>query len=199
MDRRMDGVCDFSALHPKCIVDDVLTSILTVLQLIFMVVTILGASRGSAAMLRRSFAFLLFYVSMQLVLLLARRGVAAADELKAHLAYETVATLEGWAGSTATAQAAVLSAAALRATARPQLLQAGEALAGALATRRTYFTFGAGGGGGGGLALEFDPRFLVFEFVWNLLLRPKQVEIVEQRAAVGVVLYQLLCCCRHLI
>ena len=49
--------------------------------------------------------------------LLARRGVAAADELKAHLAYETVATLEGWAGSTATAQAAVLSAAARRATA----------------------------------------------------------------------------------
>jgi len=48
------------------------------------------------------------------------------------------------------------------------------------ATRRTYFTFGAGGGGGGGLALEFDPRFLVFEFVWNLLLRPKQVEIVER-------------------
>merc|ERR1712185_841406 len=38
----------------------------------------------------------------------------------------------------------------------------------------------AGGGGGGGLALEFDPRFLVFEFVWNLLLRPKQVEIVER-------------------
>ena len=37
--------------------------------------------------------------------LLERRGVQAADELRAHLAYETVALMEGWAGSTATAQA----------------------------------------------------------------------------------------------
>lgn len=49
--------------------------------------------------------------------LLERRGVQAADELRAHLAYETVALMEGWAGSTATAQAAVASAAARRATA----------------------------------------------------------------------------------
>ena len=68
--------------------------------------------------------------------LLARRGVAAADELKAHLAYETVATLEGWAGSTATAQAAVLSAAARRATAEAVRRRARRAGGGRVRRRR---------------------------------------------------------------
>lgn len=83
--------------------------------------------------------------------------------------------------------------AALRTTARPNLLQAGEALARALVTERNYI--GAPGAGPPGAlsqaagatalpgtargAMGFDPRFLVFEFVWNLLLRPKQVEIVN--------------------
>ena len=33
-------------------------------------------------------------------------------------------------------------------------------------------------GSGGSGALVYDPRFLIFEFTWNLLLRAKQVEIV---------------------
>eukprot|EP00961_Rhodomonas_salina_P160938 2166971-Rhodomonas_salina.3 len=31
---------------------------------------------------------------------------------------------------------------------------------------------------------KFDPRFLMFEFVWNLLLRRKQIEIVRNFVSV---------------
>lgn len=30
-------------------------------------------------------------------------------------------------------------------------------------------------------ALEYDPRFLVFEFVWNILLRKNQVRVLRRR------------------
>lgn len=33
--------------------------------------------------------------------------------------------------------------------------------------------------GGAGGAFAFDPRYLVFEFVWNIQLREKQVKIVD--------------------
>ena len=46
-------------------------------------------------------------------------------------------------------------------------------LAATLSSTRAYARATAKGVG-------LDPRFLVFEFVWNLFLRPKQVEIVEK-------------------
>lgn len=53
----------------------------------------------------------------------------------------------------------------------PRVVQAGEALAESLVAGR-HFADQEGGEDGG---FEYDPRFLLFEFVWNLLLRQKQV------------------------
>jgi hypothetical protein len=54
----------------------------------------------------------------------------------------------------------------------PKLIQAGEELAKNIAMNRHYITSSRQG-------FIFDPRYLVFEFVWNIQLRQKQVEIVD--------------------
>lgn len=62
---------------------------------------------------------------------------------------------------------------AKRATLLPTLIQAGEDLAEHVACGR-YFVNTVG------KDLTFDPRFLIFEFTWNIILRQKQVEIVNE-------------------
>eukprot|EP00808_Paulinella_micropora_P015456 g71669.t1 len=54
----------------------------------------------------------------------------------------------------------------------PALVQASEGLAGSVATKRHFVDIE-------GKSLGYDPRFLVFEFTWNILLRKKQVQIVN--------------------
>ena len=56
----------------------------------------------------------------------------------------------------------------------PKLVQLGEELAKTVAMARHYMLAGVQAG-----AFEYDPRYLVFEFVWNIQLRKKQVEIVN--------------------
>lgn len=56
----------------------------------------------------------------------------------------------------------------------PKLIQLSEDLAKTLAMARHYMTSISQDS-----AYEFDPRYLVFEFVWNIQLRKKQVEIVN--------------------
>ena len=51
----------------------------------------------------------------------------------------------------------------------PKLLQAGEALAKNLMTKRAFV----------GEDLTYDPRYLIFEFTWNILLRRQQVKTVQ--------------------
>jgi hypothetical protein len=58
-------------------------------------------------------------------------------------------------------------------TLRPKLIQASEELAKNITVNRHYMT------NKGDSIWAFDPRYLVFEFVWNLQLRQKQVEIVD--------------------
>lgn len=55
----------------------------------------------------------------------------------------------------------------------PKLLQSGEELSKNIAMARHYIASTPAG------SLDFDPRYLVFEFVWNIQLRQKQVEIVD--------------------
>jgi len=55
----------------------------------------------------------------------------------------------------------------------PNFTQASEGLAGQICSKRHYVAEGAGGERG------FDPRFAIFEFTWNILLRKKQVMIVD--------------------
>lgn len=55
----------------------------------------------------------------------------------------------------------------------PSLLQASQALADNLVSERHYIAKNIKG------SYEFDPRYLIFEFTWNILLRKKQVEIVK--------------------
>jgi thiol-disulfide isomerase/thioredoxin len=55
----------------------------------------------------------------------------------------------------------------------PKLLQSGEELSKNIAMARHYIVSTPTG------SLDFDPRYLVFEFVWNIQLRQKQVEIVD--------------------
>jgi len=52
----------------------------------------------------------------------------------------------------------------------PQLVQVGEELAKTITMARHYISSDT---------YQFDPRYLVFEFVWNIQLRRKQVEIVN--------------------
>ena len=62
------------------------------------------------------------------------------------------------------------------ATLVPQLKQAsGDLGAGLVAKRHFIEAEGVTSGG----RLTFDPRFMLFEFVWNLLLRDKQVSTGE--------------------
>ena len=57
----------------------------------------------------------------------------------------------------------------------PKLVQVGEELAKTITLARHYVTTVAAATG----LYSFDPRYLVFEFVWNIQLRQKQVEIVN--------------------
>jgi hypothetical protein len=56
----------------------------------------------------------------------------------------------------------------------PKLIQLGEELANTITLSRHYMKKTRRAG-----IYEFDPRYLVFEFVWNIQLRKKQVEIVN--------------------
>jgi hypothetical protein len=60
------------------------------------------------------------------------------------------------------------------------LNQKSAALAALLAAKRAFIT--PPKETSDGLA-RYDPRFLVFEFTWNLLLRARQVELVREFAA----------------
>ena len=64
-------------------------------------------------------------------------------------------------------------------TSFPKLMQAGDDVANMIAAGR-HFTSLAHGGDGllDATAVLLDPRFLIFEFTWNILLRKKQVDIV---------------------
>ena len=55
----------------------------------------------------------------------------------------------------------------------PKLIQAGEDLAKNISLQRYYVNLNKKG------LFSFDPRYLVFEFVWNIQLRKKQIEIVD--------------------
>uniref|UniRef100_A0A7S1J653 ubiquitinyl hydrolase 1 n=1 Tax=Eutreptiella gymnastica TaxID=73025 RepID=A0A7S1J653_9EUGL len=57
------------------------------------------------------------------------------------------------------------------------VVQKADALAGALLTARHFVTSGPEGGRGG---WRCDPRFLVFEFTWNIMLRKEQVQLVHE-------------------
>ena len=86
-----------------------------------------------------------------------------------------------------------------RSSAVPKIVQHAEGILGQLTAKRHFVDFveahgkkgkggrtageegeeGVGGEGEeGATSFNFDPRFLVFEFTWNILLRKKQVEIV---------------------
>ena len=60
----------------------------------------------------------------------------------------------------------------------PMVLQASDDLADVISSGRHYGNPQVPSGGQG-LKVAFDPRFLIFEFAWNILLRQKQVEIVN--------------------
>jgi hypothetical protein len=61
----------------------------------------------------------------------------------------------------------------LKSTLLPLVLQGVDSLSALLSTRRHYVV------GGDKEEQTYDPRFMVFEFVWNLCLRQKQIEIVN--------------------
>lgn len=56
---------------------------------------------------------------------------------------------------------------------QPKLIQIGQDLSSNIAMGRYYMRRNPSGD------FTFDPRYLVFEFVWNIQLRQKQVEIVD--------------------
>ena len=56
---------------------------------------------------------------------------------------------------------------------RPNVEQCCASLAGLLQTRRHFMRSESSG------RLAYDPRYLVFEFVWNIILRQKQVSIID--------------------
>ena len=57
---------------------------------------------------------------------------------------------------------------------RQALVQQGQALAELMTAKRCYMSPAADGG------VSFDPRLLAFEYAFNLLLRPQQVQLVDQ-------------------
>lgn len=62
----------------------------------------------------------------------------------------------------------------------PQIAQASAALADGLQSRRYFMVEDPSSSPlATGVHIQYDPRFLIFEFVWNILLRQKQVEIVN--------------------
>eukprot|EP01043_Picozoa_sp_COSAG02_P007470 COSAG02_NODE_223_length_28346_cov_91.381846_9_plen_1306_part_00 len=62
----------------------------------------------------------------------------------------------------------------------PQIAQASAALADGLQSRRHFMVEDPSSSPlPKGVHIQYDPRFLIFEFVWNILLRQKQVEIVN--------------------
>jgi hypothetical protein len=61
----------------------------------------------------------------------------------------------------------------------PKLIQVGEELSKTITMARHYMEQVAPVTGATDTAYAFDPRYLVFEFVWNIQLRQKQVEIVN--------------------
>ena len=61
----------------------------------------------------------------------------------------------------------------------PKLTQLSEECAKIITTGRHYMTHQDEGVTEEQVCYKFDPRYLVFEFVWNLQLRKKQVEIVN--------------------
>eukprot|EP00808_Paulinella_micropora_P006835 g75373.t1 len=60
---------------------------------------------------------------------------------------------------------------------RPSIIQAGQALAQQLTARRNFAK--AMDSADSEENLVYDPRFLIFEFTWNILLRRNQVELVQ--------------------
>ena len=58
----------------------------------------------------------------------------------------------------------------------PNILQASSDLAKMLATKRYYIRDDSGCNQP---IISFDPRYLVFEFTWNIVLRKAQVNIVQ--------------------
>lgn len=80
-----------------------------------------------------------------------------------------------------------------RETAAPKLIQLSEELAKSIAMGRYFMNPAVGGGGGNAntagtgakaanlikSCYEFDPRYLVFEFIWNIQLRKKQVKVIN--------------------
>lgn len=61
----------------------------------------------------------------------------------------------------------------------PKLTQLTEECAKIITTGRHYMTYQEKGITERQVCYKFDPRYLVFEFVWNIQLRRKQVEIVN--------------------
>ena len=59
---------------------------------------------------------------------------------------------------------------------RQALVQQGQALAELMTARRCYMKAYSSAAGG----VSFDPRLLAFEYAFNLLLRPQQVQLVDQ-------------------
>eukprot|EP00750_Incisomonas_marina_P014138 INCI17609.11.p1 GENE.INCI17609.11~~INCI17609.11.p1 ORF type:complete len:5029 (+),score=1065.32 INCI17609.11:298-15384(+) len=70
---------------------------------------------------------------------------------------------------------------------RPNLEQSCSGLAGLLLTKRHFVrklpvsetSLAKADAGGDQMTLKYDPRYLIFEFVWNIILREKQVVIVD--------------------
>mmetsp|Transcript_28857 Transcript_28857/g.48961 ORF Transcript_28857/g.48961 Transcript_28857/m.48961 type:complete len:2411 (-) Transcript_28857:179-7411(-) len=59
---------------------------------------------------------------------------------------------------------------------RASIIQKTSQLVGNLTCKRHYMKEGEGEEGGG---LFYDPRYLVFEFTWNLILRKKQINLID--------------------
>ena len=75
-----------------------------------------------------------------------------------------------------------------KATLFPNIVQACERLCGQLGAKRHYVEDQILNFSGFEYTKQwFDPRFLIFEFTWNILLRRKQVEIVR------VIVHHVMC------
>ena len=95
----------------------------------------------------------------------ARRAIAIAHKL--------IGTLRGLAQSGAPQGQGAME------EARQSLVQRGAALAEAIAAKRCYMSTDSQEAGG---AVAFDPRFLAFEYAFNLLLRGQQANLILEFA-----------------